>query len=317
VFQQRLTWVAMAVAIAALTSACGDDPASPDEDQRTIADYVAAVAVDTTSGVMRTNAIPRPQTGGPAITIGGHSTVVNGGITMVNVTSSTAFQTIIVAGSLPVSQLFVPVSGYFEVTLPTPTTAADLLVTIPQDLASRDFDLHFSAADAQGRVGMPADFSYHAIVVGAGDVQVTASWDTDADVDLHVVDPEGTEIYYGNRQSPSGGQLDLDSNAACAGDNVRNENISWPIGTAPQGAYVVRVDYWSSCDAVQTNYTVVVHNQGDTDIYYGTFTGDGDGGGAGSGVLITTFNRTEGPLPGLSRPQPHVSIDPTTKRVIQ
>jgi hypothetical protein len=42
------------------------------------------------------------------------------------------------------------------------------------------------------------------------------------------VDAVGEEIYYGDQQAASGGFLDLDSNAACSGDNIRNENITWP-----------------------------------------------------------------------------------------
>jgi hypothetical protein len=306
----------MVVAIAALAGACGDDSTSPNEEQHTIADYVASVSVDSTPGVIQTNAIPRPITGGPAITTDGQGTIVNGGTTRVSVTSPTPFQNIFVAGSLPISPLFVPVSNYFEIPLPTAVTSAELLITFPQALASNDFTLHISAADPQGRVGMPFDRSYHAIVVGAGDIQVTVAWDTDADVDLHVVDPEGTEIYWANRTSPSGGELDLDSNAACAGDNVRNENITWPLGTAPQGDYTVRVDYWANCDASLTNYTVVVHNQGVNEIHYGTFSGSGDAGGIGSGDEITTFTRTVGPPPAPSRPHQNLPVGPTSKQVI-
>lgn len=314
-FQQRLTRVAAAVAIAASLSACGDDPSSPDDEQRTITDYVSSVTVDGAPATLREHVLPRPTGGGPAIAIAGQGTIVNGGATTVNVTSPTPFQTLFVAGTSPASRLFVPVTGYYEIALPAPTTAADLVVSFPQALGSREFSLHFSAADAEGRNGMPADRAYNAILVGAGDVQVTVAWDTDADVDLHVVDPEGSEIYWANRQSPSGGELDLDSNAACAGDNVRNENISWPIGTAPQGTYTVRVDYWANCDAGQTNYTVVLHNQEDTQIHYGTFTGPGDQGGFGSGVEIATFTRTEGPLPpAQSRANRNLPVGPTSKQ---
>jgi len=314
VFQQRLTRVATVVAMAALVGACDDAPTSPDEDQPTIANYVASISAVETPGEMRARPIPRPASGGPAISVDGHVTIVNGGTTTVNVTSPTPFQTVYVAGSYPTSRLFVPVSGYFEVPLPAPATSAELLITFPQDLASDEFNLHFSAADPAGRVGMPAERSYDAIVVGSGDVQVTVAWDTDADVDLHVVDPGGSEIYWANRQSPSGGQLDLDSNAACALDNVRNENISWPAGTAPQGTYTVRVDYWSNCDAAETDYTVVIHSEGETDIHYGTFSGSGDQGGSGSGVEIGTFNRTIGPpAPAPRRPDRSLPAGPTSK----
>jgi hypothetical protein len=302
----------MAVAMAALLSACDDDPTSPD-DQRNITDYVASVTVDGTPGELLENVLPRPTGGGPAISVGGQGTVVNGGATTVNVTCSTPFQTIYVAGTSPASRLFVPVTGYFEIPLPAPVTSADLVINFPQDLNSREFSLHFSAADSEGRNGMPADRDYRAILVGAGDVQVTVAWDSNADVDLHVVDPSGDEIYWANRQSASGGQLDLDSNAACAGDNVRNENISWPVGTAPQGDYTVRVDYWANCEASQTNYTVVIHNQDDTDIFYGTFSGPGDQGGFGSGVEIATFTRTIGPPAAPRRAIQNLPVGPTSK----
>jgi hypothetical protein len=314
VLQQRSIRLVAAVAMAVFAGACGDDPTSPDEEQHTIVDYVASVSADGTPGEMRSRAIPRPSSGGPAISVDGHVTVVNGGTTTVNVTSPSPFQTVYVAGSYPVSRIFVPVSGYFEIPLPAPVTSTELLITFPQALASKEFDLHFSVADPAGRVGMLAEKSYDAIIVGTGDVQVTVAWDTDADVDLHVVDPSGWEIYWAERQSPSGGQLDLDSNAACVGDNVRNENITWPVGTAPRGTYTVRVDYWSSCDAPETNYTVLIHNDGEIDIYHGIFNGAGDLGGSGSGVEIATFTRATGPpAPAPSRSNRNLPVGPTSK----
>ena len=69
------------------------------------------------------------------------------------------------------------------------------------------------------------------------------------------------------------------SNPACAIDGIRNENITWPVGTAPQGTYIVRVDYFSSCGVAETNYTVQVNNGGNTQILSGSFTGPGDSGG--------------------------------------
>jgi hypothetical protein len=43
--------------------------------------------------------------------------------------------------------------------------------------------------------------------VGTGAVQVNVTWDLDVDVDLHVLDPRGEEIYYDHRRSASGGVL--------------------------------------------------------------------------------------------------------------
>lgn len=276
-------------------AACGEDSTSPSAESDSVADYVASASVDDAAGVLRTAPIPRPTSDGPTINATGHLTIVNGGTATLHVVSTTPFKTVYVAGSKPVSPLFVPVAGFFEVTLPSPISSEDLLITFPQALPSGDFDLYIAVADADGNVGTIAEKRFHALEVGTGDIQVTATWDTDSDVDLHVVDPDGAEIYWADRTSPSGGTLDLDSNAACAGDNVRNENITWAVGTAPQGTYTVRLDYWSSCSAFETNYTVLINNGGDVAIYHGTFTGQGDGGGFGSGILIDTFTRTTGP----------------------
>jgi hypothetical protein len=158
-----------------------------------------------------------------------------------------------------------------------------------------EFELLFAVADASGVVGPFTRLSTNVTQVGTGDVQVTLTWDTDADVDLHVVDPRGEEVYYGNASAASGGELDLDSNAGCSVDGIRNENITWPVGRAPRGVYTVRVDYWSNCGAAQTSYTVRVNNGGSVQIFTGSFTGSGDNGGAGSGRFITSFERTTGP----------------------
>jgi hypothetical protein len=128
-------------------------------------------------------------------------------------------------------------------------------------------------------------------VVGfTSNVQVSVSWDAPSDVDLHVVDPSGTEIYYGNSSSPTGGQLDVDSNPACSIDGRQIENIRWP-GSAPAGLYTVRVDYWDACGVGQTNYLVTVKNGSSTQTFRGILTGAGDNGGAGSGNLVTSFTR--------------------------
>ena len=57
----------------------------------------------------------------------------------------------------------------------------------------------------------------------------------------------------------------------------------------------MRVDYWSSCNVAQTNYTVRVNNGGSVQIVSGSFTGTGDRGGAGSGRTVATFDRSTGP----------------------
>jgi len=126
-------------------------------------------------------------------------------------------------------------------------------------------------------------------VVGfSSDVQVSVSWDAPSDVDLHVVEPSGAEIYYANDTSATGGSLDVDSNPACNIDGRQIENIRWNT-RAPGGTYIVRVDYWEDCGVARTNYLVTVKNGASTQTFTGNFTGLGDHGGGGSGRLITSF----------------------------
>lgn len=242
---------------------------------------------------------PPSSASGPRITVSGNSAVVNGGTLSASVVSTGPFQTMFVyVGSRTAglaTEAVGGVDGFYELRLPSPRTDANVVLAFPQTIPLNELDLLFAVADPSGVVGPYTGLTTRVTSVGTGDVQVTLSWNTDADVDLHVVDPSGEEIYYGHRRSASGGELDLDSNAGCAIDGVRNENITWPVGRAPRGRYTVRVDYWSNCGASRTEYTVRVNSSGQVQIFDGTFTGSGDQGGAGSGRLITVFERSSGP----------------------
>lgn len=87
------------------------------------------------------------------------------------------------------------------------------------------------------------------LCLGTGDIQVTLTWGSYTDLDLHVTDPSGVEIYYNRRTSPSGGALDVDANAGCSSNqtNTPVENIYWPYGKAPTGTYNVRVVVYATC----------------------------------------------------------------------
>lgn len=92
----------------------------------------------------------------------------------------------------------------------------------------------------------PATTTTTTVVLGTGDVQATLRWTGDADLDLHVIDPEGVEIYFENARSPSGGTLDVDMVPVCGETGSNNvENVFWPEGGSIPGvyqAYVVHFD---------------------------------------------------------------------------
>ena len=262
-----------------------------------VQDVAASASAAEASGTRRGGSAPASN-GGPRVTLTGNQRVINGGTLSVAVNADAPFDTVymFVGGRTLglVGEFGGGIEGHYEIRLPSARTSTSVLLTFPQAIPLEQFDLQFGVASPAGAVGPYATLSTQVMQVGTGDIQVTLSWDTDSDVDLHVVAPGGEEIYYGRRQSSTGGELDLDSNAGCRADGVRNENITWPVGRAPRGRYTVRVDYWSNCGATQTNYTVLVNNGGNVQVETGSFTGSGDRGGAGSGRTVATFERTTG-----------------------
>jgi uncharacterized protein YfaP (DUF2135 family) len=298
-----LSGFTIVLGIIALTLACSSDspesPISPSPaGSLSVDDIAASASAAGTQGEQRSGA-PPSSNGGPQITVTGNQTVINGGTLGVTVAANAPFTAIYmyVAGRTlgVVGEFGGGIEGHYEIRMPSAQTTASVLLTFPQEIPLSEFELQFAVANPSGAVGPYAGLATNVTEVGTGDVQVTLSWDVDSDVDLHVVAPGNDEVYYGRRQSPSGGELDLDSNAGCDIDGVRNENITWPIGRAPRGLYTVRVDYWSSCDVGRTNYTVRVNNGGSVQIVTGSFTGSGDFGGRGSGGTVATFERSSGP----------------------
>lgn len=95
-----------------------------------------------------------------------------------------------------------------------------------------------------------------------GDVQVTLQWDTPVDLDLYVTDPNGDEVSYLNTSVSSGGILDVDARRSCAVTPETVENIVW-TGTAPQGAFGIRVNYYTACDQGPTAFTVTLRRGGE------------------------------------------------------
>jgi hypothetical protein len=93
--------------------------------------------------------------------------------------------------------------------------------------------------------------------VGFGDVQLTLTWASNADLDLAVTEPDGTQIWFSNKgPTTSGGQLDVDSNVGCDNDGSV-ENIFWPTGQSPpSGTYTVTVTGYQVTDCGDGGYTL-------------------------------------------------------------
>jgi hypothetical protein len=152
-----------------------------------------------------------------------------------------------------------------------PTFKADLAFALSLAPGRRAFLAR--AVDGGGRFGAafvkPLDVT--AAPRPTGRLVIALSWDAPVDLDLHVVDPNGVEIWKRNISSYEppppgsppeppgtphpGGVLDFDSNAQCVPDGRRAENVVY-ADAPPSGHYVARVDTFSLCKEVGAHWRV-------------------------------------------------------------
>jgi hypothetical protein len=161
-------------------------------------------------------------------------------------------------------------------TLPTFDVRVAFAATLPtgtRTLAAR-------AIDGSGHFGAPLTqpVAIDGVTVPTGALVIHLAWSGRADLDLHVVQPDGVEIW---ARHPSGyqapappalpdpvaaalaAQLDADSNAGCSFDGRDQENVVF-ASAPPDGHYVVRVDATSLCGAPFADWHVAVLADGVT-----------------------------------------------------
>jgi len=98
---------------------------------------------------------------------------------------------------------------------------------------------------------------------------ISLSWDTNVDLDLQVMTPDGklvepknpltADLDAGSTTLPSSaGRIDRDSNGNCAIDNIRYENLVW-TNTSPKGRYGIYVNLFDSCKQASVHFNVQVY----------------------------------------------------------
>jgi len=139
-------------------------------------------------------------------------------------------------------------------------------------------DLDVTAIDDRGQFGTPSTLGLvvrdRQLDVSDTRLAISLRWDTEADLDLHVVVPGDPPVivWSGNLNSyvppapgepedpngaATGGVLDFDSNSQCLIDGRREENVVWRgIAVPPAGSYSVLVDTFSLCAATTAHWTV-------------------------------------------------------------
>lgn len=260
-------------------------------DAATSGTVLSAVSRVQTDAGQPATAVPGPLTPG---TTAGYAlsltpsapAVTNGGTASVTLTAATAFT--------HVQSGVQGLDGYFETVLPAATTSVTMQPTVDQDYRDPTIGFEFVVGDGTD-FGPSAVQSFDVIIVGTGDVQVSLTFDQQDDVDLHVVDPNGDRVYFGNRNVASGGELDLDANPVCGDPHGNAENITWPEGSAPEGTYEVYVDLFASCFPSSVNYTLTISVVGnDPVLLNGTLAPADSSLGP---QLITTFDVGAAPPP--------------------
>lgn len=118
------------------------------------------------------------------------------------------------------------------------------------------------------------------VEVKVGDPQFTLIWDNDADLDLHVIEPGGKEIYWEDPKGKEGlgGELDVDNTKGFG-----PENIYWlqddPTGegkvkgAGPPGEYRWFVVYWGGFGGIPkpTRWKVRIKHDGKVSVVTGKF----------------------------------------------
>ena len=270
-----------------------------------VASVVSAVRSGAAEGALTFASLPPPGAG-PAVTeVVGNQVIANGGAFFLDLVVDPGVDKLLVAIDEPDQEGF----GYYEIDLPDSAGSSQRLVghlMFELDPALSPLCLSITAVNQDGAAGPPVCHVMYIAPVASGELQITLSWDAVSDLDLHVVDAHGDEIYYGRTAVESGGTFDLESSCDDNfGGIIRNEHVAWPEQSPPPGTYLVRVNHWESCGAAETNYVVRVDYRGETSTFSGTFTGPGEGGGRGSGEVVTIFT-----IPGAAGPPPVVKEVP-------
>lgn len=186
-------------------------------------------------------------------------------------------------------------TGYSTVTGTDPDGDGVFDISVQVAAEATQTSLVFSVAttDDQGNVGPYSQIEVALLMSGTGDVKVTLSFDRLHDLDLHVVEPNGDEIFYNQSTSSTGGQLDLDSGSNCEASSANAENIFWPPGGAPAGDYRVSVQNYQQCLPGDITFTVRISYDNVVNTYTGTFA-DGTAGELPTATNvkeIATFHR--------------------------
>ena len=133
------------------------------------------------------------------------------------------------------------------------------------------------------RFGSGAGENVQGVKVKVGDPQFTLIWDTQADLDLHIIEPGSSEIFWEKPRGDRGGELDVDDQDGFGPENVywgeeRGEDGRVKVkGKGPAGTYRWFVVYYGGFGGhvTPTRWKVRVKHNGTVSVYQGRLTSFG------------------------------------------
>lgn len=262
---------------------CDDDDDDDDESTVTVQDnYFNIEGASFNDGSMPS------ESGGPEIqNLTGNQNVLAGGGNPVSVETGGDAEEVLIGVD--------GIDGYYNYPVTSSKSVEEIVLIyllFTQEIEG-SFVIVFALVDADGNVGTYQTIEVETFEAGTGQLQVNLTWDQPNDMDLHLIEPNGEEIYYANSTSDNGGYLDVDSNAGCGIDGINSENITYgDTAIVEAGTYTVIVDRWSNCNVSQTtNFSVTATLNGEligsNNPYYGSWASDY---GEDSNVEVMTFN---------------------------
>jgi len=132
-------------------------------------------------------------------------------------------------------------------------------------------------------------------------VVISLQWDTNFDVDLHVITPSGVDVnpktnpllvpVDAGEPPPSDPKIDRDSLGQCVPDGWRQEDLVFPDYPAT-GAYDIYADPFSSCGQSAVRFVLTIYEAGSDGNLHATYSQGGEllandqTGGASSGLFV-------------------------------
>jgi hypothetical protein len=164
-----------------------------DETVITLSDYFSIEGADLVKKQLPASS---DASNAPSISlINGNSNVINGGSNPISIYSNSEYSYVLV-GIKDVDGEYYK----FPATLKSANKQGMLIINLvfENELPANEFVIRIGLMNSNNIVGDYQEINVNTINTSAGSLQISCSWDLLNDIDIHVVEPDGNEIYYGN-----------------------------------------------------------------------------------------------------------------------